>query len=1483
MKIPEYDIRTQKRVAYGPPGTERHKLVLKIVPKDTFVETNQEVSDDKFDDDIPKKDDFGEVDSNIDLDIKYDSRDPNISDEKEAKKPTSVVEADVSISSGQETSPIKNTLLRSRMQMHRDIMIKKHESSLSSISDTSNKDSSTSIEDVKHKKPVKKTDFDSDDDSISEVIDKIKIEYTKISNLTINGQVETIQSKANHVNPFKNVDPNISVFVDKLVSPILMVHSKMNKRFQPSFELRDVPFTTNIQVILKNMNVDRPMMIQTVSWFSILRGYSIFMISPKGSGKTMGYLPAVCRLTCDTENLIDNPGPVALIVCATAYSVSEVEKMSKIFVEKKKVLAFYAGMNELDMTTSLLNGCDILICTPSILVRLMQATDYGVDLRRLTTFVLDDCERLSEVYGNEIKYFQLKIKEMLKTRAEKELKVQYILASRMWCDFMEPLAKKSPDTVICIGAFQECVLYSKASTTASFVTKENKVNSVLDFMNQIDKSKKTVIVCRSDDEVTMLEKVLVAARHVVSACNNAMTIHDLYNLSLSLKDYQDPVLGPVLLCCDSNLTHLNITDAHNLIHFSLPQLFSMFCKRFSVLNDNYASLFNKESGDVRIKILLEDDNVEQLPKILNFIKRCTNEVPKVLDDICENVLAEKDVVKAKKMVPICDSLLALGECPDFWNCQERHAILKEFDKPKEWMPKNGVVTFKILHYHNPVLYSARLLTNIVNGQTHKYPQTYNKLSMQISIYFAKESNRKLHGLPEVGDVCAVSIKQNFFVRCQVVKILSHYPKGNPNYVLIKLIDEEKLERTRDIYLYYLPDDMKTPETYVAQIRLGNIQPKDKDITYSDLAKERLQKITDKDEDLYLRGRISLSIGNCIIVDTLETCRDLTSMNKTVLRHDFRQELLESHAISNPDHISTLEKLCQEIVPIKQQEEEPEIVKTVKERPEPRWAHLPDDLTAVYCAAAENPGTFFIRLVKFDDCINLLIKDIKKYVSETKEVVTNVNNGDIVIAKFPDDDVYERARIEQVYDENKVKCFFVDQGDWRDVSTKHLIPITEKLISQIPFQAIECKLSGIKPHGESWTEFSTNWFINCFDDNADQLKQLYAKYFTKEKAEHTGGHKYGVALVDTNSDKDILINQLMIDKNLAQEVKSEINNVTQYEFKTDEPKSCDEEWEKISEPSHEVAEITEAPASLDQLFLKKPIRSVPLVASDEESEGTEEKWNFNITDDFMALFKPMGPKLKPVVPAIKDLESVSIKSIETKSAIGTDSQSDSDYSLIKNPVREIANTKTIEVLDSDDLTSPEHTSLSQNQITPIKNLEDQQKKPKLCNLKSPQQTSRSQNPITPIENLQDQLRKPKLSWRQNKSTVTIKIMLIGVDNYNIEIKDRHLKFDAEANETKYGFEINLYGIVNTKLSSHSDKGQYILVHLTKIITKNWLTLTRDGGIRKWIVYDVDSIDTSSDEDEIPDDTLEKIVRSMHNIESESEDEDMIDDIDFSYKR
>lgn len=1410
----------------------------------------------------------------------------------------------------------------------------------STTSDTSVKDTSSSTEQSKINPDL----LNFENNTAATELDIEKLEpfpkskpVYKIPKLDLDIKLaEDIANIERNVNPFKNLDCNRSVFVDKLISPILMVHTKNDNLILPKCELRDVPFNASIRIALRSMRVEKPKRLQTVTWSYILRGQSMFIIGPVGNGKTMGYVPAICNLLVDARTQLEGVGPICIIVCATAMLVSEMKRYCKRFLmDEEQIVTFYAGMDTAKVTTSLLNGCHVLICTAPALVTLLE-TDFGVDLRRLGILVLDDCERLSQVYSTELNKITSNVNAMLKNRADKAFKVQFIVASRLWCDFMTPLAKKAPDTVIAIGASQECVLYSRTKTSVSLVkSEEKKMDLVVKFLEQINSSKRTVIVCREDKEVDILAGVLTSMRYIVFNCDNTMTLQDLYKLNEAWTNYQEPISGPILICCDGNLTHLNITNANYLIHFSLPPFFSMFCKRFSVLNENYASIFGPQKDDVKIKILLDQTNVEQLPKILHFIKRCTNEPLPDLDYIIKEILETKDLKKAEILIPICNNLLMLGECIDTWNCSDRHTVFKEFDEPKDWMPKQGVITFKINHFDSAVTYSARVLTNITKSDTVKYPNNYNTLSLKMGMHYSKEINRKLHGVPHVGDVCAVAIKQNFFERCRVMKVI---PNDKKVYILINLIDEEQMTVVSDVFLYYLPEELKAIETHVVKVRLANIQPKDRDVTFSLEAKEYLQKMTDQEREsgLYMRGKVVLTLGNCIFVDTAEACFDLSSLGETVVKRNFTNELLKQHAEPNHKHIEKLKKVIGIVVDNTEDEPKP----ATESKDSPKWAYLDrDDFSEVIFSTVLDANTIFIRHTKFLKVIDSLLKDIQKYVEKApKADMEELFVGNFVVAEFPGVNLYERARIDRIVDEKIVNCFFVDNGDLREVAIDRLRPITDNILYRVPFQAIECRLVGVKPPGNAdvWPEFSTCWLDdNCFEDKEGRQKQLFVKYFTKEKATVTGGHKYGVVLIDTSTEQDVVINKMMIELNLAKDIEDEQKYIDEpLDFtstkSTDSSLKDDDFTEKTNEKKPEIKDLVPIQNQCNEnydnntsgvplnILLGNPIRSMPLIDSDNESDILD-KWDVNVDKNFMGVFgqpSKSNTAEDKMIATHNTTGNASVdhkENMETKETVnlndkpkGSSCSSNLTNSSSLKMIREKEKSQPVvksPSLDSDDIEIDD----ARNNAFDIfrrklcKNVDDP------SNIKKNKETSNNdtldsddlsslatdfQTPNTGLSPNTDQnteapdlSRKPKLTWHQNESSVNLKINLIGVEYYVIDFKDRHIKFETWHNDTKYAFSLELYGAILPKKCLHSNKGQYILVRLVKMLPRKWLNLTKDYSVKKWIVYDVDAIDLSTD-DENDDDATEarKVIKYNHEkLESASEDEDHVDDLSFKYMK
>lgn len=103
-----------------------------------------------------------------------------------------------------------------------------------------------------------------------------------------------------------------------------------------------------------------------------------------------------------------------------------------------------------------------------------------------------------------------------------------------------------------------------------------------------------------------------------------------------------------------------------------------------------------------------------------------------------------------------------------------------------------------------------------------------------------------------------------------------------------------------------------------------------------------------------------------------------------------------------------------------------------------------------------------------------------YEVEANRIRTSLSSqsikvGDIVAAPYSMDENYYRVRVvsidEDSYapEETPVRVFYLDFGDEATHLKKNLCTLNDDFLSALPFQAIECKLSHVKPTGPHWSE------------------------------------------------------------------------------------------------------------------------------------------------------------------------------------------------------------------------------------------------------------------------------------------------------------------------------------------------------------------------------------------------------------------------------
>lgn len=176
---------------------------------------------------------------------------------------------------------------------------------------------------------------------------------------------------------------------------------------------------------------------------------------------------------------------------------------------------------------------------------------------------------------------------------------------------------------------------------------------------------------------------------------------------------------------------------------------------------------------------------------------------------------------------------------------------------------------------------------------------------------------------------------------------------------------------------------------------------------------------------------------------------------------------------------------------------------------------------VYVSAVANPGIFWVQIVssmalKLDE----LTADMSRHYGQNIEKPPNsVKIGDYVAAPFENDVSWYRAKVMEIKDD-ELDLFYMDYGDSGYLTKDKVRPLSAEYL-QLPIQSIECRLARVKPNGEQWSEES----IDKFEDltYACKWKVLMAK------AESYSGSTPHLTLIDTNSEKDVNINEEVVNQ------------------------------------------------------------------------------------------------------------------------------------------------------------------------------------------------------------------------------------------------------------------------------------------------------------------------------------------------------------------
>lgn len=168
-------------------------------------------------------------------------------------------------------------------------------------------------------------------------------------------------------------------------------------------------------------------------------------------------------------------------------------------------------------------------------------------------------------------------------------------------------------------------MYAKTHLRIELRESHEKVKIVLKYVHKYYyEYSKFIVVCNDDEEITGLVEALNRSAYSSLIISSQASSEDLK----VVKDWMstEGTDSPILICSDTELRQLNISNAEILIHYSLPSSWSKFCFRFSTQLGFYEDLVKVNfdtkgltGKPARSLILLDEENNTQLPKLIKFM------------------------------------------------------------------------------------------------------------------------------------------------------------------------------------------------------------------------------------------------------------------------------------------------------------------------------------------------------------------------------------------------------------------------------------------------------------------------------------------------------------------------------------------------------------------------------------------------------------------------------------------------------------------------------------------------------------------------------------------------------------------------------------------------------------------------------------------------------------------------------------------------
>ncbi|XP_056350433.1 tudor domain-containing protein 1 isoform X1 [Oenanthe melanoleuca] len=244
----------------------------------------------------------------------------------------------------------------------------------------------------------------------------------------------------------------------------------------------------------------------------------------------------------------------------------------------------------------------------------------------------------------------------------------------------------------------------------------------------------------------------------------------------------------------------------------------------------------------------------------------------------------------------------------------------------------------------------------------------------------------------------------------------------------------------------------------------------------------------------------------------------------------------------------------------------------------KWIKLTLNQTlSVIVCTVYNPGEFYCQISNSHEllALNSLNKSLSEYCQKTLPDVFEPENGDPCCAFYSEDGNWYRAVVKSITSNGSVRVSFVDYGNTEEVPLKNIRQISSSFL-KLPFQAIKCWLSGIKPGSSKWNPEATRRF-HMYTSGLEL--QATVTSLSEDGA--------GVVLTDNSTDCPKMINEILTSEKLV--VKEVLQDKNDFPDKSVDQKATSlGHWKSIELAVDETMSVWVTEVVSPDLFYAVPV-------------------------------------------------------------------------------------------------------------------------------------------------------------------------------------------------------------------------------------------------------------------------------------------------------